>query len=116
MSGTKSSLVSILNATINNYSDADEGWRQFISDHKTYLRNSAQARTITPSFMQGVKYNLAAYLRNINFPTYCAWIVQMINDFPNDVEFTSDNVGLIYIPNFYTIQGLYTTYATTQNT
>lgn len=109
-----SSLIALLNNSLNNYNDTDSNWRQFISDHKTYLIANSKIRNLSPSYFQGVQYNLKAYLRKINYMTNCAWIVALINNIPNDVNFAA-GIGFLYIPNFSIIEALYTTYITTKN-
>lgn len=109
------SLINILSASMNNYDDSDPLWYRFIDDHRDYILANSDLRTISPSYMQSVRYNLRSYLRNIGFPPNCAWIVQLINDMPNDVLFNSANVSSLYVPPFSLIQTLYTSYMTTKS-
>jgi hypothetical protein len=109
------SLITMLNNSLTNYDDTDKDWYQFVDDHKQFLLNNSILRNITPSYLQGVQYNLRAYLRSIHYNVSCTWIVQLINNLPNDVGFLSSNVSFLYVPNFPVIEALYTTYITTKN-
>ena len=54
-------LIALLNASLNNYDDVDKNWVLFITDHKEYLKENSNLRTISPSYMQGVRFNIKAY-------------------------------------------------------
>lgn len=104
-------LTDILSQNITNYSDTDGRWYQFILDHKTYLLNNSQLRNISLAYMQQYINNLEAYLRSINYPTDCAWIVALVNNIKNNIEFNTSTLE-IYVPPFTLIQRLYTDYNT----
>jgi len=108
-----SSLISILNSSLNNYNDTNSSWRNFISDYKSYLIANSTVRQITNGYLQGVRFNLTAYLRSINYNTNCAWIIALINNLPNDVYFTT-GINFLYVPQFSIIEQLYTSWITTQ--
>jgi hypothetical protein len=71
--------------------------------------------TITPSYMQSYKYSIKRYLRSVQFNNNCAWIVQLLNDIPSDIQFTGQNL-LLYIPPMNVIEALYTNYVTANAT
>lgn len=108
------SLITILNNTASVYDDTDAAWRQFILDHKTYILQQSQLRVITSAYIQRYSYNIQAYLQSINFPTSCAWIIEILNAIPSNIEFDS-SVSQLYIPTFSLIETLYTTYITTKS-
>lgn len=105
-------LINLLAATINAYDDTDPAWRQFISDHKTYLLSQSQLQMITPSFFQSVVYDLNRFLIGINYNTHCTWIVRLINAIPSDVVFVA--ITALQIPQMRVIQDLYTRYRSIQ--
>jgi len=109
------SLITILSQSFNQYSDLDPKWRQFIDDHKTYLIEQSPLMSITPSYMQRYKYSIKQYLQSVQFNHNCAWIVQLINNIPSDIQFTGQNI-LLYIPPMNVIEALYTNYVTANPT
>ncbi len=105
-------LTDLLALATNNYSDTDRAWRQLVDDHKTYLINGATRQLISPSYFQGVRFDIQRLLRNINYDVSCYWIVQLINNIPNDIYF--DAITLVLLPDMTAIQMLYTEHISTQ--
>lgn len=92
--------------------DTDPGWRQFVSDHKAYLKSIAQVRQPSQDLMGQVSGDMTRYLRQLGIPRPIAWLVGYINDLDSDVLFNESQ--LIYVPTISQIDLLYQSYITTR--
>jgi hypothetical protein len=106
------SLINLIDRKIKEgqYYDTDSKWRQFIIDHKLYLKNNSIKRYPSETYLNKYKYDLSGYLRSLNMPASCTWIVRIINDMPTDKEFV--NIKSIYVPELPIIKDLFKTYRT----
>ena len=104
-------LTDLLTNSLNYYDDVDGAWRLFIIDHKQYLINRSTTYIISQSYFQGYIYDMKRYLRSINYPTNCSWIVGLINNIHNDIMFTPE-INILLIPSPTILEMLYVTYKT----
>jgi len=106
-------LLDILTTTMADvFLDTDPQWRQFITDHKTYLRQTSPQRKPSAELMTQVGRDLTWYLRYIGVQRPIAWIVAYINDLDSDVYF--DCSTTLWVPDISQIDLLYQSYITTK--
>lgn len=106
-------VLDLLNAYNSNiYLDTDPGWRQFICDHKTYLRIISPVRTPSNQLMTQVRLDLTWYLQHIGVYQPIAWIVGYINDIDSDAYF--DHSMPLSVPTISQLDTLYQSYITTR--
>lgn len=105
-------LTDILSNQLSNvYLDQDDRWRQFIIDHKNYIKLNGQYYTVSAQVMSQCTFDLGRFLRQNALPRYFYWIILCINDISNDQEFTIDMISPgFYVPLETVIQDLYAKY------
>lgn len=101
----------IMNAKIDTVSDDHDTWRQFILDHLDYISARSQNFTIQPELMNLYRYDLQRFLKDyMKRNQDITWIVQLLNDLPNDFDFV--DIETIIIPTDRLITDLYQSYIT----
>ncbi len=94
--------------------DTDPGWRQFIADHKVYLKLISPIHQPTAELMGQVGQDLTWYLRYLGINRPIAWIIGYINDIDSDMDFNQSMQ--LYIPDLTQLEILYQSYITTKQT
>jgi hypothetical protein len=104
----------IKNAKIGTVSDDQGDWRQFVLDHLDYIQARSQSFSIEPELINLYRYDLERFLREyMKRNQDITWIVQLLNDIPNDFDF--DESMIIVVPTDSLITNLYQSYTTVVN-
>lgn len=90
----------------------EEGFRNLIESHLTFLREHPQTSPLTQKPHSGYKYenDFYGYLQDHNVPSHLHWIILRINGMTSPMEFGGEE-EFIWIPDNAIIQQLATTYA-----
>ncbi len=101
--GLSSHIVAQQDATVSD----DQGpWRMYILDHLDYIVVRSRVYDIDAKLMNVYRYDLRRFLKDhLNRYMDIGWIVQLINNFPNDFEFYKP--GRIVIPDDTVIENMY---------
>lgn len=108
-------VSSALAAIARDKTSDDQGpWRQYILDHLDFIARRSKRYDIDGLVMNQYRYNLAHYLKeNMKRRQDMAWIVQLLNDIPNDFHFVDQAVYII--PSDELINQLYHQFRTITN-
>ena len=96
------------------YLDTDINWKQFVRDHKTYLRSISPRIMPTNEVIAANRYDIKRWLRHEGYTESSWWIVLCLNDLDSDIDFIMDNVyTALYVPRADQLVTLYRLYLTT---
>lgn len=104
------SLINDITDKIGTYECLDDGWMQFIDDHRSHLLSSAIVHYPTLAYFRPYEYNLEYYLRSIGFDLSATWIVRLINEIVTNQDFVS--ITSIAIPDLTEVKKLFELYRT----
>lgn len=93
----------------------DQGFRNVLEDHMSYLRNHATTHAIAVEPIQAHKYrfDLFGLLSDCNVPPYMHWLVMRMNKMTAPTEANTD-LSVLLIPNFTTVDHIRQAYVSTQ--
>ena len=96
------------------YLDTDINWKQFIRDHKSYLRSISPRIFPTNEIIAANRYDIKRWLRHEGYTPSSWWIILCLNDLSSDIDFVMDNVFTsLYVPRVDQLTTLYRLYLTT---
>lgn len=106
------SLTTMLTVSQNgNFGDDQGPWRQFILDHLDFIAARSRTYEIDSPLMNLYRYDLKRFLReNLKIHGDLAWIVLLLNNLKNDLEWNTE--GSYIIPDSNIIAQLYHSYIT----
>lgn len=110
-------LDDLQTAMSSPFLDMNVNWKQYVYDHRMYLR--ANANRIVPSGERLVscRYNLQRWLREEGYDPTIWWIVLLLNGMKNDLDFDSSWADkVIYVPTGTQMNTAYLSYLTTSAT
>ena len=103
-------LIDELTQRLDNLSNLDPNWKQFVIDHKKVISDEGSIVDITDEDRSKYKFKLDHFLRDKNSPVNIDWIVKLINDLDQYEDFTK--LSNIIIPNHSSVVTLYRKYQT----
>lgn len=83
----------------------NEGWYQFVLDHKGLILANAAPTAIPLDLYSEVRFDIARFFRRQNLTPQYLWVTQLINPQLSDITF--DQVPMIYIPDNTYMKQLY---------
>lgn len=92
----------------------EEGFRNVLEDHMTYLREHAETivLTVTPKQTDVYQFDLIGLLNELNVPMYLHWVIMRMNHLNTITQVPADLTGLLS-PKANEISKLEQTYSTT---
>lgn len=90
---------------------SEDGWIQFIQDHRKLIIENSTYTPMTEEIMVKFEYRLNDYLDDIGNNPSLAQVTKIVNRLGCDLDFNSKVKGL-YIPNISYIQDLRHIYST----
>lgn len=103
-------LQEIYNRYLDQYSNIDPDWVQFVHDHQRLIKRRAVPIEINIFKSNELQYRLTEFLKENNYPLSISWIVALINQLPSEYNF----VGLthLYVPDMSHLARLRETFNT----
>ena len=106
-------LVDTLSTLINSYSNTDQAWVTFITDHIPYIQTNSMVVIIRDSDRSKYLNRLDRYLLDNGCDQSILWIAKLINGTNLYQDFTTKNS--ILVPPLAYINTMYRLYRTTVN-
>lgn len=98
------SLTKIIEDMVDEYSNHDPLWVQFVMDHRKAIISRAGEQNIDLITANQYDRRLYEYLKKFNIPYGVLWIVLEINQMDNEMDFT--NMSSILLPSMDHLQKL----------
>ena len=81
----------------------EEGWVQFIKDHRKQIMEKSTEVYIDPNDARIYAYSVESFLKSKDLPISMAWIVVWLNQLYSSLHFSADMTTL-YMPDIYQLQ------------
>ncbi len=82
------SLADKCELRLGEYNNDDEGWVQFVKDHRTVLLNNSTVTTISLDMANRYQYRFALYLYDNSIDASLHWIILWLNQIKSEREFS----------------------------